>query len=188
VRIGQSSLEENIAASCTVEYNLLERYDARYGETIAIKSCSNIVQYNTLLNSGISAIQNRIGHNNQYLANWIENSGGLRVMDRSNTLLGNVVTGSGKFEIFAGNREPDEPEGSPPKYYPAAWYTIVAGNTGPMTIGMTYSGFTVPAKNTTVEQHNGAITYGLHEGTTVSPTTNRSIPTAVKLTAAQVGP
>jgi hypothetical protein len=188
VRVGQSSIEENIAAYCTVEYNLFERYNARYGETVAMKSCSNIVQYNTLLNCDISAIQNRIGHNNQYLANWIEASGGLRVMDRNNTLLGNVVTGGGKFEIFAGNRGPDDPEGSPPKYYPAAWYTIVAGNTGPMMIGMTYSGFTIPAKNTSVEQHNGTITYGLHEGTTVSPTTSWPIPTAFKLTVAQVGP
>jgi len=199
VRIGQSSLEENTTASCIVEYNLFERYDARYGETVALKSCDNTVRFNTLIDCRISAIQSRVGHRNAINGNIVKDqtgaAGGIRVMDRDNVLLGNVLIGSGmRFEVFAGNRRPDDKDGdySPPAYYPAAWNTILAGNRGNVVVGAYYGSATPPmtvnAKNTIIEAHSGTITYARHENTSVVPSTNRAIPQAVELRPVDVGP
>jgi len=199
IRIGESSLDENTTASCIVEYNLFERYDARYGETVALKSCDNTVRFNTLIDCRISAIQSRVGHRNAINANLVKDqtgaAGGIRVMDRDNVLLGNVLIGSGmRLEIFAGNRGPDERDNdySPPAYYPAAWNTILAGNRGNVLVGAYYGSATPPmtvnAKNTIIEAHSGTITYARHENTTVRPSTNREIPQAVELRPNDVGP
>jgi hypothetical protein len=47
---------------------------------------------------------------------------------------------------------------------------------------------TIKAKNPRFEAHTGNISYSREEGTTVSSTTTQTIPVAVKLTKAQVGP
>jgi hypothetical protein len=50
------------------------------------------------------------------------------------------------------------------------------------------SGPNHPARNTSVEAHDGSIILGKHLGTTVSNETNRPIPQAVRLDASHVGP
>lgn len=195
--IGSSPADEGIDAYCIVEGNLFLRAPQRYQETLLIKSSSNIIRYNTLLDCFGGAIFNRAGHRNQYVANYMQDGtgkgGGMCIFDRDNRVVGNVFSGANvRLEIFAGNRGPDDSIGSPPRLHPAAWNSFLVGNSGPLMIGRAYSNanpaMTVGARGTIVEAHRGAITYGRAEATVIRAYASIAVPAAAPLTTSRVGP
>ena len=163
----------------TIEYNLIEDW---YGddEIIMAKASNCIIQFNTLI--GGKEFDSRVGNGSKFIANWLEKDKGIRIHGKNHVVIGNRAS---QIRIYAGDG--DNFGGS--VSYVTTENTIVAGNTGNLIVGATINGRpNHPSKNTTVEAHNGSISYGKHVGTKVSETATRTIPQAFKLTPSQVGP
>ena len=129
-----------------------------------------------------------VGHSNQWIANWSDELR-LRIYDRNNTVIGNVVP---RLEVRSGSdtaASADVNHKDPPKYI-AATRTLVSENSGTLRVGLNFRGYnSAPALDTRIEVDDGSpIEYGNHAGTTVSATTNHPTPTTFKLTPSQVGP
>jgi poly(beta-D-mannuronate) lyase len=169
-----------------IEYNLIENWPG--GRQVSLKSSGNIVRFNTSINGGKEEYVNRVGHSNQWIANWSDESR-LRIYDRNNTVIGNVVP---RLEVRSGSdtaASADVNHKDPPKYI-AATRTLVSENSGTLRVGLNFRGYdSAPALDTRIEvDDESPIEYGNHAGTTVSATTNHPTPTTFKLTPSQVGP
>jgi poly(beta-D-mannuronate) lyase len=177
-------------ANNLIEHNLIVNWGSGY--CLRTKDGGNTFRLNTCINVP-PGIQNRHGEQNQWIANWVEGGGPLRLYDGKNSVIGNRFTGT-YLQIGSGNRAYLAPQES--STYVAATDSTVAGNIGQLRIGFNYSNYdTVPAKNNRIEAHQtgngcgqGSITCARHTGTTFSSNTSRSFPEAVKLTPSQVGP
>lgn len=184
-----------------VEKNLFSRCNAKAGatenENISIKSAGNIVRFNTLIN-GSRTITNRDGINNQLIANWIEtgaSGSGMHIYDgiagSDTRIIGNVVIGGTRgIRVYAGNyQQPNWPSGPP--FFPRVNGATIVGNRAAILLGAMDNVSTSAFPAT-------AIRLGANPGSTISRdnvtnvTTVReadyTIPTAVKLTPADVGP
>ena len=111
-------------------------------------------------------IENRHGEGNQIIGNRLERCKGIRIQDARTLVANNVLVSLSKggrgFQIMGGSAAWDvEIQGK----HPQAAYTLLRGNSGPMIIGHKYSQFTLPAINTKVESHSGAIKLGFQVGT-----------------------
>jgi hypothetical protein len=191
ILLGVAGTDISLQAACVVEFNLFENVTT-HDQVIQVLSSTNILRYNTFVNCGTSRyVQIQYGVNNALLANYFDQSGGWRIMDRDNSAVGNKCLG-GQFQVSAGTHDPDTSPGwqTPPLDYPAAKRSVVAGNDGALLVGHVFPGRsgdqTVPANATEVSGHVGTITYGTHSGTT-TPSLNRTVPAAVRLTSADVG-
>ncbi len=170
------------AAGTIVEYNLIANYKAGY--CLRTKSSSNIFRFNTCI--GVDAgSQNRVGSDNQWIANWFEGGRPVLIHDGHNTVVGNSLVDT-SLRIASGSSEYLAPYSSG---YVAATDVLVASNSGPLEIGRNFSRHSsVPSRNTRIEGHTGSITFDGHADTLQSPTTSRTVPQAFKLTPFQVGP
>ena len=161
-----------------VEYNLFMDWHGD-AETISVKTSGHTIRFNTGI--GIQQFVNRMGTNTTWSANWLQNSKGIRIHDKNQTLLGNVS----RILIYGGEN------GKSASTYYQTINTNVSGNVGSLEIGKAFSNgaaSALPSKNTRVEAHKGAIARLNHVGTTISGRTSRSIPKAFKLTPFDVGP
>jgi Chondroitinase B len=186
------------------EHNFVENWYA--GSCISVKSSGNTFRFNTCLGNkdvaqeakdlvgahAYQGVRNRVGRQNQYIANWLEGVNQLRIYDAGNTVIGNKVIRSSIW-ISSGNMAVGDPR---EEGYIAATDTLVVLNDGRLEIGRNFSCCnSKPAKATRVEAHitgnrckQGSIVCGNHTGTTFSATATHTSPTAFKLSASQVGP
>jgi hypothetical protein len=163
-----------------VQYNLLMDWHGD-GETICVKTSGHTIRFNTGIN--IQQFSNRAGIGSTWSANWLENSKGIRIHDKNQTLLGNRSV----IRVYGG--DPDGPAGTSIYYQPID--TLVAGNTGGLSIGKSFANgaaSALPAKNTKVEAHTGSITRLKEVNTTITSKTTTSIPKAFKLSPSDVCP
>jgi hypothetical protein len=196
IQAGRDKNNTDTSVRALIEWNLLLRVNIEQ-EAISVKSSDNTVRFNTLQDCGrptgnIGEIRNRHGERNKYHANYCDNSGGLACFDRGTEMLGNIVVNGGHIWAKAGSVTPDTWPGVAGTE-PASWNAVIAGNTGPLTVGQVLSSASPPqnkpAINTTVEAHTGSRAYDLDQGTPAySATTTRAIPATRKLTVRDVGP
>jgi len=187
LQVGQTKTDTDISLRAIVEYNLFERVSIDT-ECISVKSSDNIIRFNTVLDSE-SSITNRHGERNSYIANWIENSRGFMIHDRGNSLIGNRVTGSGRFgmRIMGGNVGADTwpTVGS----HPAAIDTLIVGNEADrLVIGDTFGKHNLPAEDTRIEAHRGPVELKLERGTVRLDTTRQAVPKPRRLRLGDIGP
>jgi hypothetical protein len=170
-----------------IEYNLVENWSG--GRCVGLKSGWNIIRFNTCLNCVREEMVNRAGQHNQWIANWIENCGALRIMDIHNTAIGNYSPKTGVW-LHIGNTYRDGPPATAGANYYRVEDALVVANTGPLSIGEHYTSVApqLPVINSTIEAHKGSISYGLHSGIEVLDKTAREVPAAFKLSPSDVGP
>lgn len=178
---------KDVNTGTLIEYNLVADWPG--GRCVGLKSGWNIIRFNTCLNCNSEEMVNRAGQNNQWIANWIENSGALRIMDINNTAIGNYSPKNGIW-LHIGNAYRGGPPPTAGSEYVRVENALIVANTGALSIGERYTTVApyLNVINTTVEAHNGSISYGLHSGTEVLSTTTREVPVAFKLSIADVGP
>lgn len=190
IQLGYGTNDAYISLGAIVAYNLLDRC-AVDDEAISIKSSDNVIAYNTIINSARSAIHVRRGARNQLVGNWIENAGGIRVMDLANVVVSNQVLGDAlaAIEVFAGNAQAGTK--SADVAYPASKDSKICGNRGTLIVGRTYSSasprMNIPATNTLIEAHLGQIVYQRHTGTRLASTSSVVLSSPRKLGSSEVG-
>jgi hypothetical protein len=179
VRVGYGLPE--VSPRIVVEHNLFERCGC--DSVINLKSSENTARSNTILDSR-GHITVRLGRLSTLAGNWLEDSGGVRVMGDGHRVLGNYVRRCAMgIAIMAGDAT-DYGEGSQPR----AANVFVAGNDSDrLTIGYRWPNHTYPAIGTRVEAHTGPIARDLEEATTISPSATESIPQPVRVTRAEAG-
>jgi hypothetical protein len=168
-----------------LEDNLIERHTNTGQASFDIKIGGNVVRRNTLSDVTNMRIQGRQGIGSIWEGNWIE-SGALMVNNTDNIVACNYVRGQ-NIRVIAGTYEYNALGNG----YPRARNTLVAGNDGPLLVGHQYNeNHTYHAQNTTIEDHTGPISFGLHTGTVNNSVESSSYmcPAAVKLSPSQVGP
>ncbi len=183
-----SGLWANYVTDAIIEYNLFENLNhGSNGAGVATKGSGTTFRYNTFLN-GDTFLEFRAGWGSTLEGNWFERFGGARIKDADHRIIGNKMlqsTGGRGLWLFAGNREPyidDDQHG----YVYRAF--LAYNDLDNLVVGKTWGGLTLPAKNNVIEAHTGPITYGLHTGTIVKPTSSEPVVVPVRLTRADVGP
>jgi hypothetical protein len=186
----------------TIERILIERHYGGYG-VIDILCSGTTVRANTMLNSPGGRFDLRRGSYSVLAGNWIEGAGGSVIHGGYQQVLGNHLerlTDGGypdlpvNLVLTAGTipwdytGPPRLPDGKP--VHQAAYHVLVAGNTAPrLEIGLQRSpAFTFPVRDTVVEKHTGVIVRGFQQETTVLTQAAMTIPAAVRLDRASVGP
>ena len=179
VRVGYGLPE--VSPRIVVEHNLFERCGC--DSVINLKSSENTARFNTILDSR-GHITVRLGRLSTVAGNWLEDSGGIRVLGDGHRVLGNYVRRCAMgIAIMAGDAT-DYGEGSQPR----ASNVFVAGNDSDrLTIGYRWSNHTYPAIGTRVEAHTGPIARDFEEATSISPSATESIPQPVRVTRAEAG-
>ncbi len=147
-----------------------------------------MVRLNTLLDCE-AHLTNRHGKGNQIVANWLENTFGMRLHDRGGRAVGNRLRGSRNgLQVMGGNATAAEfPDSGT---HPAAEGWLLAGNDADKClVGYAFAGHAVKARDTRLEAHVGPVDLGRQQtGTTQGPTASVPVPAARRLTRAEVGP
>jgi Chondroitinase B len=177
IHLGGGGKNSKTRVGALVEYNLFQNWKGD-GETISNKSSGNTYQFNTSINS--TEFVNRHGQDNKWIANWIEDSQGMRIHDHGHQVIGN----RGNIRIMAGDCDGFDAAACHPNVADA----LIAGNIGTLTLGYAFSGDNIPARNNTIEGHNGSIKRGKEKNNSISNTISRTLQQAFKLTPSQVGP
>jgi parallel beta-helix repeat protein len=187
ISIGECWQNDDIKVGAVVDSNLLERINGVHC-ALEAKSSGNIIRGNTLLDSK-AAIVVRHGSDNIVAGNLVDGSGGIWIRGINTLVAGNTVTNSHGvgLRVLSGNVSADMPT----KGYPAASGTVLVGNNvDRLLIGYGYAGSSHPATGTRIEGSQGAAPTltGLAQDTIEIPAAGETIPTAVRLAAADVGP
>ncbi|MCB1885581.1 MAG: hypothetical protein KDG89_16575 [Geminicoccaceae bacterium] len=187
--LGGSWAHTNLELEALVEFNLFENV-AIDTEAISNKSASNVLRFNHL--KACKQLSVRHGRDCELIGNTIEGGPGLYLFGLGHRLVGNKAIGTA-FYVGAGTETwaqwiAANPGDSPD--YPAAEGCVLIGNDGRLTVGhrLSFVDCDTPAKGTRIEAHKGTIAYGLHGGTVVQAATAETVPAAVTLAAADVGP
>ena len=179
VRVGYGLPE--VSPRIVVEHNLFERCGC--DSIINLKSSENTARFNTILDSR-GHITVRLGRLSTVAGNWLEDSGGIRVMGDGHRVLGNYVRRCAMgIAIMAGDAT-DYGEGSQPR---ASNVLVVGNDSDRLIIGYRWSNHTYPAVGTRVEAHTGPIACDLEEATSISPSATESIPQPIRITRAEAG-
>jgi hypothetical protein len=131
------------------------------GSAITVKTSDNLVQDNQLRDSRGGFIC-RYGTRNIFRGNTSTNSRGFVIADLSNRVVENKILGRGSIRIRGGNADVALRLNGP---HLQATKTYLQDNFGPLVIGFNYSGETLPALDTYVQSHVGAITLRAQTGT-----------------------
>lgn len=117
--LGMASYRDmsNVNAHSVVEYNLFERTDGERAEIISIKDSSNIVRYNTIVESA-GAIVTRYGHRASIYGNYIignnkARTGGVRIYGIDHKVYNNYFEGLAAFTINLGKGNIEDPHNMP---------------------------------------------------------------------------
>jgi hypothetical protein len=200
VQIGQFGGDALLQVGAAVEHNLFVGIDVD-SETVSVKSSGNTIRANTFL-ACRSRPTNRFGNRNRWHANWIEDCRGMWIYGADHELLGNRLVGpNGEgLCVMAGNSSPEDIRKSAPAaggrekdHSPYCRDVLVAGNTAErLVIGKVIERFgrpyDLPAIGTRVEEHAGPTAVELATGTLIAEWASVAVPTAVRLTADDVGP
>ena len=189
IALGETATWADEELASTVEHNLIERCMAGHG-VLEPKTPGNVIRRNTMIDCPKGRMINRQGWNNVWEENWIERCGGMDLWSRV-AARRNVVVDGGRLNVGAGNQEWNvttvkSAKGAQP--YQRSNEILLEGNVGRLLVGLTYSGFLLPALNTIVAGHSGSISYGMHIGTTIRNTGPVEGTLATKLGRADVGP
>lgn len=175
-------------AQTLISNNLWTNWQGK--DALEIKSHSNIVQYNTVL-GGRAKVLNRNGTYSKFIANWLEGSTGMNVMDNDHLLIGNKVIG-GNIELHANGQTGSDAEAAAgKKLRKGADNAQVIGNTAKLVLGFEWSGLkkSSPIKNVCVQDHTGPVVTGPYGQTGTRNTCGWTgpIPQARKLSPGEVG-
>lgn len=171
IQLGFGSADRPITAGALIIECLFDAWNSD-DEIVSIKSSGNIVRRCRFINCS-KRLNIRLGKFNLFDANLFSGSGGIRVHDQGNEILGCDASGAGQgIRIATGDFETTAvltTSSSPSTPY--ALDTYVGGCSGTLQIGAAFSGDTLDAKNTTVRQHTGTVSLvsGNHTGTDSQP-------------------
>lgn len=136
LRLGEGVRDRPYSLHCLVEYNLFDGVNPPppENETLSVKSCDNLIRFNTLLDCKLA--NNRFGVGNRWIGNWIEGGLGVNVRDgapeRPNLFVANVVKHCSQgFGLSSGTTDPLKMVGELPPGKPAmvaAVATVLIGN------------------------------------------------------------
>lgn len=171
IQLGLGRHDHPIDAACVVEYNLFENTNID-AEIISVKSSSNVIRFNTFVNSPNAAVVNRMGHRNKYLGNYLNGTMGFRNFYADNKFVGNLIKNSTYgIRLHAGMVDPymDPPHNS---IQGASRNILLSGNRcfGALTIvGHEFSGavFVVPVSGVVIVNHDGPVSFHREDGSTV---------------------
>lgn len=152
----------------------------------------SVCRYNTFIDSpGRMAQRGPTNRPVTWESNYFNsNSGGLSVHGCGGIVVGNRLDG-GTIFLVAGSENTECDESPVSSQHPRASNTVVAGNVGPLTVGVNWgSAPYLPANNTLIEQHTGSISQPNATGTinNSGQATSINFVPAVPLTESQVGP
>ena len=129
--IASSTMDRTVRTGVVIEYNLVA--DWYGGRCIYTKSHANTIRYNTCVN-GNEAVYNRVGNENLWLANWLENIPALVLYGRDHSAIGNTMTDGGIW-LMMGTCSSLTSVSCPAPNQQAAANTLLAGNIGKLVIG-----------------------------------------------------
>ncbi len=197
LQIGQIGEDALLRVGAVVEDNLFVDVSID-SETISVKSSANTIRRNTFLNCK-SRPTNRIGNDNRWHANWIEDCRGMWIYGSGHELAGNRVVGARQgLMLMAGNTGPEAIMAKAPDGKMRAWrphcqnVTAIGNEADLMVVGKVIKAFgeafTMPAVGTRIAGHVGPIELELEEDTKIEEKAPRSVAAAVKLAKSEVGP
>jgi hypothetical protein len=183
MHVGGGAEHSRRRVGALVEYNLYVNIRGD-DEIISNKSSGNTYQFNTAING--KEFVNRHGEENQWIANWLLETTGLRLHDRGHKVFGNVAP---QIRAYGGTIALSEWGVRGQSGYPQGRDLHFAGNEARVILGYSTSD-PFQVQNTMVEANEGEVVQRhVTQGTiTVSSSTSQTIPKAFKLTPSQVGP
>ena len=171
-----------------IENNLF--YDYWRRKAIHVKSLGNFIQANTFMltdhRNRWSRVTIRHGQYNVISTNLVDGTTGLQIFEEHNSALDNVLLHGATLAVMGGGGEETQFGGRQQR---EAVDTLIAGNSGPLSIGVTYRRRPnkTPAIGTVVERHAGPIE-SLLEQETVIRTAGGAVPAgARRLSLEEVG-
>lgn len=174
-----------------IEYNLIGPSVDIDGETISIKSSSNVVRYNTFLDANSGPTQ-RHGQSTEWYGNtFVGMKYGLRIYGNNHKVVSNRLRNT-ELHVKAGDITLSnfESVSSSKNKHPAAFGTVVAHNEasgGAIIIGeRSYSG--IPARETRVTANKGSVVYRDERDTVKDADYNGDVYKPVELSPKDVGP
>lgn len=171
-----------------VEYNLFDDY--RRSHAIHVKSLGNTIRGNTVLRptarGNLSKLGIRHGQQNELVGNFLAGGTSVLLFEEHNRAVGNVLVDGAQLVVMAGGGEMTQYDGTQQR---PAVDTLVAGNTGPLMVGLAIERKQnkAPASGTIVEAHNGPVEKLLEVDTVMRDATSVPVPKAVALHPGDVG-
>jgi hypothetical protein len=171
-----------------IENNLF--YDYWRRKAIHVKSLGNTIRNNTFMltdqQNRWSRVTIRHGQYNVLSANLVDGTTGLQIFEEHNSALGNVLLNGATLAVMGGGGEETQFGGRQQR---EAVDTLVAGNSGPLSIGVTYRRRPnkTPATDTVVEGHDGPIETLLEQRTVIRDAAGDATARASRLGLEQVG-
>ncbi len=158
--IGETKRQSERMAEALVEYNLIEDHFTGAG-CLEFKSSGNTARFNTLRNCR-SRLESRHGRHCRFIGNACLNAMGPIVWGTDHQVIGNYHDGRrsgswGDIGAGAGTITQDAFVDSDGPQYPRAENCLMVGNIGTLRLGSGKDGWSLPARNITVEQHDGLI-------------------------------
>ncbi len=173
-----------------VHHNLLENCGSC---RLAVYSSGNIIEYNTVVGKSIDGstastdFNQRLGWHNIWRGNWAEETkSGFSIHGGPNKFIGCRIVDGGSANVFAGNQEYDAlGEGQP-----RAHDVKLTACEMPLIVGRQWSGHTLPARNTRIENHIGEVYLddSGQVGTVLTAEMTEAPVTPVRITRDMVGP
>jgi hypothetical protein len=180
------------SAGWYIEENLFSGMKDCGQATIDMKLGGSVMRRNTIVNSCNVKIQSRFGSYAIWESNYITD-GQIMMNGRGHKVVCNTITGGSGIRVNAGEAEWDftgkDENGKNP--HNRSYEVLVAKNIGPLFVGyQPDSRYSLAARDTTIEQHSGSISFGLQENTrdNRNSPSNYACAPAVQLNSSQVGP
>lgn len=184
IAVGFQEAHQLLRVNALIEHNLF--VNCGHNQVVNLKSSNNRVRHNTMIGSG--AFVSRIGIDNSFENNWIENSLGIWLSDRNCVASGNRLNNS-DILVLAGTITSDQVRGQSGGHPRADAARVVNNVARRTTVGVAWSGYNLPAINTVVEGHNGRVDREHEQGTRINGTSNGNAGSnASRLDASRVGP
>ena len=187
-RKGRQYMQDYGRTGTIIENNLF--YDYWRRKAIHVKSLGNTIRNNTFMltdqQNRWSRVTIRHGQYNVLSANLVDGTTGLQIFEEHNSALGNVLLNGATLAVMGGGGEETQFGGRQQR---EAVGTLVAGNSGPLSIGVTYRRRPnkAPAADTVVEGHDGPIETLLEQRTVIRGAAGDATAKASRLGPEQVG-
>jgi hypothetical protein len=167
-RKGRQDMLDYGKTGTVIENNLFMNYFKR--KAIHIKSLGNFIRDNTFIlteaKNHWSRVTIRSGQYNELSGNYVDGTTGLQIFEEYNSARGNVLLDGATLAVMGGGGEETQFGGRQQR---EALDTMVAGNSGPLEIGVTFRRRPnkTPATGTIVDGHDGPIETLLEQKTVV---------------------
>ncbi len=152
ITVGLQPSHSRLAVGARITNNLF--INCRHSQIINIKSSKNVIEKNTLIGGG-GAFLNRHGTDNSFIANWLEDCGGLWLSDQNCKADGNRLVRANLL-VLAGDITPKQVT-KQSGGHPRAENALLTNNTATVVrVGVSW-GWKLPALNTNVSTHRGSV-------------------------------